>query len=520
MRDFTVGNIVTMRIRFKCFTTFFLCFYCIVTLNATVKDSLISKIIAIPKPYLLIDIPSTDCINCKAGAGDALRKLGEKINHKQLIVLSDQPQMNLYFSKYKKIYTDYEIIIDSVLSMQLAEDMRCKLFLVTNDFVKEIRLNSLNDSTIERILQEIGNANIATCDSYSFHDSLFTNDNYNIFTANKKNAFIYSPNFQFGNVINFETKTNNYIQPNISSFGGKKIQEIIKYYHPDSLLPVEISNSKLDDKALPILYFYTFLIKNNICYSLFYVNAIIEEKTANANTIRETVKGRNFIGKFTLNTSNKQDNVCDIDSADELYFVDTMHFNNHLFFPFFFCGFEFYKDQFYIPVRKIEDSFGVMVESKKFFVACYSFSEGKKIKVKYVYDFDTITRPQNFVLRINTENGLPVIVDKTHGRVIEYKQHSQVKITEISSLNSDQLPTIYDCTINAYGINLIAKINNKIVLTNANQVKKNYPIFDLTNERQKPMNIIYCNDTIISLEKRGSVIMLHKYIAPSDYLKL
>ncbi len=424
-----------MNIRILCLFLFF----CL-SASASNFDSLISTKLNVSKPYVLIDIPSSDCINCRSGVSAIIAKLGDRINNNNIFILSDEDGMKLYFSKYKNVYGKYRILIDKNLSTQLMDNGRSKLYVITKSSEKAFDIKSVNDNVIDSIINECStnekNTDIKTA---KITDSLldrFGND----YSYYRDNTFLYSSKYQLGVICNSVEQKSEYHEPAISDSMASALYDFIKTIDKRKLLNVQTVKSELDRTTLPLLYIYSFRIINDTCYTLFYINTVMEENVTNdkRNVI---IQGRNFVGRLDMKNTKSNYNIFDISNYNDFYLLDTFTRSNKVYYPYLFKGFEIANGDIYLPMRATELNIGVSKEINDLIIMDLKFNENHKFGIAGNYTFDNIKRPDDFSFKIRKNS--PVVIDKIRKEIVPFPGKDKISFSAYSN-GYDSITYIYD----------------------------------------------------------------------------
>jgi len=177
-------------------------------------DSLIDAKIHIDKPYLIINLTSTDCITCRAGGVNLIKKLSDKVDKNKIILLSDDKNMSLYYQQYSNIFNGYKRVYDKVLSKALALGPFSSACLVLNNCAHNYSFKNMDIDTFNYVNESLLNSLVFDNKEYKVKDSVFDNVP-NLFFCDSY-AMLFNVQFQIGLYYSMSTNIKKYTQPEYS----------------------------------------------------------------------------------------------------------------------------------------------------------------------------------------------------------------------------------------------------------------------------------------------------------------
>lgn len=502
---------------------FLLCLILTSVLKVNGADTIISQKIDHPVPYIIINVPSTDCINCRASVTALLEKIRSKVSEDKIILLSDVNSMKSYFNKYPAIFSGYQVKIDEALSTYLSRNLTTTLSLVTTDTSATYTLSKISENALDTILNKLNTPSRSvkaivdttgvkkSCNTIK--DSVF--EKYtNVFTVAE--SFYYLLNERFQTSAQFDARKNHitYTEPKVSLKKYNSLLSIIKNYYQDStLLPADSVFPYLNKSTLPIVYFRYINYANDLYYSSFYINTVsrtVSKIREDSIHISNVIRGRNFIA-----ISNKMKNIIDpvnVDYNNRYSMVDTIHYNGKMYFPYLFKGFQVQNTEIFIPYREFVDSSGLSVERKEMYIARFSMADNKKLKFEELYQYKNYLRPEDFFFKVDDKRK-PYIISNFKKEILLYNSANVISYQQLHfGKETDTLTYVYDCTIKGNTLSFVGLLNNKETVFGKLLLSDNKLTYKYLSKNAYPFNAIFSSDSILTYYKKNEEAEFCNYI--------
>lgn len=459
-----------MKLLFRSVFTFLILIASHSITGATNADSLVSSIIKIPKPFLIINVTSTDCISCRGAASKTLEDLKKHIASDKVVLLSDDKMMEIYFKKYLGIYGNFKTYINKELSQALTDNAKSKLCLVEEKGTSIYSI-PLNESKIKEIASVIesnttnkkNGSSLLT--NFQIKDSLFKTENI-FFEAQRNIYLLYNDQYQIG--LLGSDGEGQYLEPTIEDSTINLLYGLLSKYVSHDFLSDSESKQVLLPLTMPTVYIKSYRFSENKCYVLFKLNTVFEQPRIKETERKVGVFGRFFFGEMSINgMSNK--NMLNVSECAAYSWLDTTNYGDDLYMPLVDKGFEVNNDTVFLPVIRTDNK-GNHLNDLEINVAKYKFSPNGKLIFTGVFQNHAINKPDVYSIR-KEYNGVPVILNKRRKSVIFINSKKELLLNDYIK-ERDSLTAIFDIIVN--GENLIIIGNN---------VKKEnvQGIFDLKN---------------------------------------
>jgi hypothetical protein len=411
--------------------------------NANSLDSLLKTKVPVERPYIILNITSTDCITCRAGSKKIID--GLKITNKDRVyLLTDDRNMSLYFNKHPEIYNRFNIIYDRALSNALALGPSSTVCVVDKGDVQRMLLSKIDADSISYIENKLRN-------SLKVHSRIILNDSMlndlSDVTYCNDYVLVYNEQFQSGLYYHFSSKTSRYIQPQYDDTTVELLYGVLRNNGMRNLTDAVFGKQWLmEDGVSPVSAHSINANENSLLFKLY---AISIDTIINNNA--DTVSSANP-HIFTLEKAMGNN-------------FDILNMNNHT------------SITLHPPVINNRDTFNALSSEKhqvyngNTFLVYWDIRHSKSVSVNgrqvklptnvSIIEFDGkekgVAKPKNifkvkndsgtkFFFRI-ADNGYPVVVNNSSGTIAFLQNDFELKFEVISSSPLEKLSKCFDVSI-------------------------------------------------------------------------
>jgi hypothetical protein len=471
----------------KIITVFLLSIVCLPAFAINL-DSLLNNKITVSKPYLILNVTSTECITCRAAAVNVLNKIKGAVDNKKIILLSDDKNMNIYFKDNKDIFGDYQTVFDRSLSRLFARGgPSATACVVGNDSVHIFTLVKANNDTIKFIKSLLAEKVTGNNKRMVVHDSVIRNSSQ--FYFHKKNVLFLNTQFQVGLSYNIGSNT---VGTKRLQCNNQTIERLLGIWRKDKennhLSTADITNALLKKKGVaPVTVNAINLRDGSACFKLYATSISVSENKQDTTIM---ILANLFLATDLLLGSDPL-NLNDYRSFSLLGPVPDV---NDTLNPLGY-DYELSNDRFYVPYWNSRGSTYRVQNGRKIMnvtdvrIAELNFKNNDAVGKVNVYSIkDGAKGPGKFFFRLS-DNGLPLVVSKTNKSINFSGKDKRLLFNELVFENADTVNNIFDIASTGNVLKLVA------VTTSGVFVKGTYDLATgkVQLEKLDNKNVVYDN---------------------------
>jgi len=411
-------------------------------------DSLLSAKIAVQKPYLIINVTSTDCINCRMGGVAILNKLKGSSYKDKIVVVSDDKNMSLYFQDNADKYDGYKKIYDRRLSRALSQGPSCTASLVAESGTHTYLFKGITDDTLNYFKQVLDNKGDAGTNSDVVRDTAMS-DVSNMYWG-KDYVLLYNDRFQLGLRYDRTARTVNYMRPSIGDAAANNIYNLARNAGIKGIADAKIARLTTHMVGMSMVLVNGIEpTDNSAMFKLF------EVKTDTTINGTDTNVNSNIYNQMVLarNLDNKSDPFSAGNYASYTLFDSVVHAGKK-YVPSQTLDYQEQNGHYFIAFHHTDDNSFIMDHGRKIFVprdlviADFSCKEDGRAEINKVYDVDTYEAEgcPGFFFRIS-DAGVPVAVSNDKKTIAFLNGDHRVFFSSLIYAAGDTVSKVFDIRV-------------------------------------------------------------------------
>ena len=422
----------------------FLLSFCVAAVQtfAVGLDSLLNSKIKMQKPYLILNITSTECITCRAGFANILNNITDSQLKKKIIILSDDKNMSFYLRQNPQIYGGYKTIYDKELSAALALGPSATVSLIQNSGAHTYLVNKTDYDTINYLKQILATASVSTdYTRFKIKDSVFNNPT-NLFFGNKK-AILFNSQFQVALQFDFEKNIATYMQPQYNDSTIETLNRIISPHMSKELTDAQFAREELRGMGLEQITIHGLnLNSSTVLFKQYSVSMEIK------NDFKDTATFS--MPQILLAQNDDNNELFKLNKSAAFFFIDSLHYRGDVLEPLFSHGYQIFDGNFFIPYWDIQHSKSNNVNGREikqatcmYIVKYKNYAKDKKWGYDIFKIYDTTKGPGTFFFRIDKE-GNPVIISATNQTITNLGKNTTQNYSDFHSDNEETIKKFFD----------------------------------------------------------------------------
>lgn len=388
-------------------------------------DKLLEERLHWSRPFLIINITSTDCVMCRGGALNLVSKITDR---SRVAVLSDDSVMSLFIDDNAEKFEGVRTLYDRKLSNTLSNGPLSGAYLFEDTGIAKYQLNNLSPEMINSITARLAAANnpkenAAKGQKKTKNYSLLTFDNRN-FALDAQQSFLFNPRFQAG-LYQSAGGSAVYLEPAFDDSVEHRLGRVVEQRTHKPVLFNDMSRLALSTAGLPPVMIKNVVYGDAISMGL-QLNTVYEKPAPNDTDITLGVRGRYFVAFGP----SSFDDVLNIGAYKRFYLIDSIHFAGKCLQSDYNFGYQLAGDNIFISFFEI-DSLGFRRNPKRQYVVQMKLDPARPtpvpLKLFELQDFDR--KPSEFFMRLDEAknplivyNALSVIVDTKTDEKITFQQ--------------------------------------------------------------------------------------------------
>jgi len=472
-------------------------------------DSMLARKINAARPYLIINITSTDCINCRMGSIKILNKLKGSDYKDKIILLSDDRNMASYFQDNADKYDGYKKVYDRDLSRALSLGPSCTASLVSPSGIHSYLFNNLYDDTLNYFKSVLDSNVPETARGEKITDSVIS-DVSKLYFGND-NAFILNYPFQIGLRYDMVTHSVEYLKPAISDKLLAGLYERIASIMGRKLCDVKTAHKVLHMVGTPIVMAEQLNTQDSSAIFKLY-NITLDTTYKGTDTmINANSRMQILLASGMTGTTD----VLNLDSYSSYVFFDSVHYLHNTYWPHTTLNYEVFNGHFYVTYcdqehsRKTNDHGREVTIPTALSIIDFTAGADGKAHAQHVYTVDGYdgASSSDFFFRID-DKGYPVTVNMATKEFTFLKENKKIDFSKFGCSQDETLSSIYDFTISGDTIMFVG-LGNKNTC-----VKGTYDI----NMKQSVITMPGSNTIYQAMRINGNNILGCKKDADKDEL--
>jgi hypothetical protein len=463
--------------------------FCHFNAEASKTDSLLNSLASINNPYLVLNITSADCINCRLGGIKVLQQLKKADLADKIVLLSDTKKMSLYFQDNKDIYEGYRTIYNKELSDELAMGPSCTVCLVDKNNIRRWLFKNVDNDTLNMFINALNASSTSPLHSYKVRDSIFDNLNDVHFANN--HVVLFDDKFQISLNYDLQTRRAEYSRADITDSAANNIYGILKSNGMSASAPASFVRQHLRFDALPMA------MANSIdrnCGSLLFrlfqakldsITLPNGKRDLNVNFYTQAIVGCNEL---------KNNNILNIGNYKEFLLLDTIRNNGKLYMASQNLNHQVKDGNYFIPFTSSYNAKTTVVEGRtvhtptELAIFEYTANGNSKGKLKNVYpvsNYEGNARPDMF-FRVD-DKGIPVVVNNVRKNISKLKEGSNADFSSLS-VSGESIIRVFDIDVANDQIRFVGTTSKNAFVKGVYEIKSGKTSFTKLKN-----NIVYTN---------------------------
>lgn len=386
-----------------------------------VEDTIFQKKFKVP-PYLIVTLPSTDCIMCRAGVAGLLEDLSKKSSLGKIFLASDDDYIiNSFLQRKPKL--SYEILSSKFLYDRYFNNTVATAYLIdSKNIIKKYNINTITEKQIDTICTVLYNKDITKSKKISKPIKISLPLNIRKVTNQDDGIIVFDEKKQLAFFQKYTDTTISYLKPTFDSALYTKCKDIIFSHCNLNLVPTKKALFILSRSALlPVLITDIEIDQNNSPTILFRIN-VVYTMSLNDSEINYGVRGY----YFTASGISKDTNILNLTHYKYLNLIDTIKRNSYTYFPEPAFGFfidSTYSYQIFIcrpDTNDIGGNSGAVVRTPRY---------GKHIP-EILFQFADLPRHTNDLAWTYYSDGTSYIANNYKKEITTYNPYNVISYSE------------------------------------------------------------------------------------------
>ncbi len=419
------------------------------------------------KPYIIINIPSTECITCRVAAANIIAKTTDKAFRDKIVLLSDSKNMSFYYNQFPAAYDNIPKIYDKNLSDMLSRGPFSTISLVTDAKIQTYQLTKINSDTINYFNSVITQAAFGA--RQKIDDSVFSDVSRLFF--NRDQVYLFNDQFQVALSYNLKTKKSEYVQPKIAEAEVNSLYQLLAKNGVEKLTDAKFARqSFIQDGLTEVSIYNTDLTSNSALFKL-YTNSM------------EGIHGNDTILVATpevflaLNTANPK-NAYDLSQYEDYIWLDSIHYNNMVLDPLISVfNHKKVNDDIFMPYWDADHSVMKKIDGKDVFFATEAYivklskQPNKKAKMKDIYKIaEAKDGPGTYKFYIS-DDGYPIILSKKRNTINLMHTNEVIPFSKFAYSANDTLNKFFDISITHDTLKFVAETSKNFYVKGTYNIK-------------------------------------------------
>lgn len=426
-----------------------------ISVKAHGSDEEYSTLNHVPKPYLILNIRSSDCFGHQSYIVDFLRNISSE-NLGKVFILSDEKQMGAYLKRNSDALKKLSFAWNKNLSDSLSDNNMNSICLVQESGMTRYRLDEKLNANADYINKVLGpNDQERSLSHKPFSSQIFkdtTISSYSKISKHKGSLLILDNKFQTGSSIQNNTIEHTDL---LSQDSGKWHAIATKLLKGLKVIPLDSSRKTLNMLAQPLSNFKsiqngTLLFWGNICY-----------ESASSDLTKADKEIR--IQKYPFFAWQIGDgNPFYISAYKNLCLIDSFRIADKDYYPILSKGYAFHKGSLYLPFHQYKSN--DLDVAPEIVIVSLHIAANKKASIKALYPTHKTTDSlADYFFKVD-DQGFPIIVDKMNENILFLSNNETIGFQTLSG--TPDLHYLYDLRMDNLGaINYIGVLHNKSVAT-------------------------------------------------------
>lgn len=426
----------------------------------------------LPKCCVVINVRSTDCINCRSGSVNVINKFrGDKYKDK-VIIVTDDKNMSAFFEENTDIFGSYKTIFDKSLSEQMSLGPSSTICYVEGSNIHKYLFNAANKDTLNCIALKLNSALERAFTTYKILDTA-TSD-FSALKYNNDYAGVLSSKFQMCSIYDLATNSTSYERTKISDLTANKIYTLLKKHCSVTSVEATEARKMLRMSAGPMVISQGWNWQNNSAVGKISVVKMDTNINGKDTNFSINIYSYNFVAR---NSKSKKPTI-NFDNFSDFNVIDSINYKGNRYIATLQFGYEINADTIYLPYvnfnsgkRKLEQGREIVVPTDIKLMKCLLLANGNSqlIEAYELPNMEGISN-DNFLIKLNGNE--PIIVNNQTKSVLYLNTWGVVPFSDLSDM-SKKIEKVYDISFTDNKMNYIAKTtDNKIVKANWNTKTK------------------------------------------------
>ena len=396
----------------------------------------------IQQPFLVVNVPSNDCIMCRGSVLNLLQQIKYK---EKTIVLFDDPVMQLFIDKYPENFKGYKLFFDKKISDSLTPDQISAAYIVTDTGIRKFIIKTITPQNIDLLNTALAATN-TTHTTFTFNTKpAASNKNYSSITyfnglgnggfiTDANSSLLFNDHVQVG-LYHEAGKDPVFIEPqNLALTENRLLPIVLERYHlrlaPDTLKELALSTSAISPIVLMGME-----NDNDEISGVVRLNIVRNKSPEGDTNFTLGVTGYYFLGTG----ANSISATLSPTSYTKYYLLDTFHLDNQCYqaTPTFGC----YKvgNTAYFQVLEA-DANGAVKKPRKYHLAKTELKKDKTAPVLLkLYQMETYNKnpTENFLIAAGSI-GDPIVAYKNTRTIFNYKGNTSISFSDLLGTGYDK----------------------------------------------------------------------------------
>ncbi len=424
-------------------------------------DSLLSASVPLKRPYVVLNITSTDCIACRSMGVAVLNSLaGDKYKDK-IVIVTDDRGMTPYFKDNSSIYGKYPVVCSRKLSAALSIGPLSTVALVQTSGIHPYLFANVNKDTLSYLAAVLS---VSTpYRRFTIPDSLLSG--LSAIQATDNAVLLTNDRVQLGLLYDRAKGTVKYLQPSTTDEAAEAVYDIFRKEGGKKLFPAAEVRKTVGRIGMSMVTICRAdMVTGTAMFRLFSMqqDTVITGTDTNINC---QMRNPDLLASGIKNGADP----FNIASYSSCIPVDSVHYRNKCYMPTSTIAYEAGSGHFLFPVANYESGRKINYNGKEVNVTtdmCIAMMKAADNKTQYqkIWPIEGYDAMEAGLVYFRTDKqGLPVLVNNSL-KVLSFPERA-VSIPYASLAEErDTVAYLYEVSVSDSGIKFAAQTTGKVIV--------------------------------------------------------
>lgn len=424
-------------------------------------DSLLSASVPLKRPYVVLNITSTDCIACRSMGMTVLKSLSGDKYKDRIVIVTDDKGMRPYFKDNSSIYGKYPVVYNRKLSAALSIGPLSTVALVQPSDVHPYLFANVNKDTLNYMAAVLGA--VTPYQRFAIPDSLLSG--LSAIQANDNAVLLINDRVQLGLLYNRAKGTVQYLQPSTTDAAAEAVYDIFRKEGGKNLFPAAEVRKTVGRIGMSMVTICKAdMVTGTAMFRLFNM----QQDTTITGT-DTNINCRMHNPNLLASGLKKGADPFNIASYSSCIPVDSVHFRDKCYMPTSVIAYEAGNDHFLFPVANYENGRKVNYNGKEVNVTtdmCIAMMKvvDNKTQCQKVWPIEGYDGIEAGLVYFRTgEKGLPVLVNNSLKTLSFPERAVSIPYATLAD-GRDTVAYLYEVSVSDSGIKFAALTTGKVAV--------------------------------------------------------